>query len=286
MLIRIAYINFWVDPKNDSYLTQFISENIGSVELVRFNENPDLLIASCFGDINRVLHTRAKKKMFYYGENLINYPPYNNDQLLHRTFDLVVGFKSSKGHIRFPLWLIYYPYYNYNADDNVLKYVQAEYDRNMQTDKTIFATHVARHDRNGLRSLICNEVQKYGKVMYPGAFRNNTNRIGLSSKDKIDYISHSTFNICPENSSFEGYCTEKIFQAFEGGTIPLYWGIDSPEPGIIHTNKYCFYRGVDAIEHAITHPDEYTKGPLFTDDAPKMLSDFYQNLIEHIRVLI
>jgi len=286
MPIRIAYINFWVDPKNDGYLTQFISENIGPVELVRFNENPDLLIASCFGDINRVLNTRAKKKIFYYGENLTNYPPYNDDQLLYETFDLVVGFKSSNGHVRFPLWLIYYPYYNYKADDNVLKYVQNEYDRNMQTDKTIFATHVARHDRNGLRSLICDEVQKYGNIMYPGAFRNNTNRIGLSSKDKIDYISHSTFNICPENSGFEGYCTEKIFQAFEGGTIPLYWGVDSPEPGIIHMNKYCFCRGVDTIKHAITHPDEYTKGALFTNDAPKIVSDLYQNLIEHIRVLI
>jgi hypothetical protein len=245
-----------------------------------------LLIASCFGDINRVLNTPAKKKMFYYGENLTNYPPYNDDQLLYETFDLVVGFKSTNGHVRFPLWLIYYPYYNYNPDDNVLKYVQNEYDRNMQKEKTIFATHVARHDRNRLRSLICDEVRKYGIVMYPGAFRNNTKKIGLSSKDKIDYISHSRFNICPENSAFEGYCTEKIFQAFEGGTIPLYWGVDSPEPGLIHTNKYCFCRGVDAIKHVIEHPDEYTKGALFTDDAPKMVSEFYQNLIEHIRVLI
>ena len=286
MPIRISYINFWVDPKNDKYFTNFISENIGPVQLVGVNEYPDILIASCFGDINRVLNTRAKKKMFYYGENLDRYAPYNDDQLLYETFDLVVGFKSSNGHIRFPLWLIYYPYYNYNANDNILKYVQAEYDRNMQNEKTIFATHVARHDRSGIRSFICDEVEKHGKVIYPGDFRNNTDKIGLSSKHKIECISPSKFNICPENSSFEGYCTEKIFQAFEGGTIPLYWGVDLPEPGIIHTNKYCFCRGVDAIGHAITHPDEYRKGPLFTDDAHKIVSDFYQNLIEHIRVLI
>ena len=38
----------------------------------------------------------------------------------------------------------------------------------------------------------------------------------------------------------EGYFTEKIFQAFEGGTIPLYWSIGFPEPDIINKNKYCF----------------------------------------------
>lgn len=32
------------------------------------------------------------------------------------------------------------------------------------------------------------------------------------------------------------YFTEKIFQALEGGTIPIYWAIDFPEPEIINKN--------------------------------------------------
>ena len=62
----------------------------------------------------------------------------------------------------------------------------------------------------------------------------------INTIDKINYIKHSLFNICPENSSSEGYTTEKIFQAFEAGTIPLYWGYDLPEKDILNKNKYCF----------------------------------------------
>ena len=32
------------------------------------------------------------------------------------------------------------------------------------------------------------------------------------------------FNLCPENSSYPGYVTEKLFHAFYSGAIPIYWG--------------------------------------------------------------
>ena len=85
---------------------------------------------------------------------------------------------------------------------------------------------VCRHDRGGQRTAIYNELSKYGKIKSPGAFKKITQSIGPSKKEKIDYISQSIYNICPENSSYEGYHTEKIFQALEAGTIPLYWAID------------------------------------------------------------
>jgi len=37
-------------------------------------------------------------------------------------------------------------------------------------------------------------------------------------------ISHYKFNFCPENSSFEGYITEKPIQAIISGSIPVYTG--------------------------------------------------------------
>ncbi len=271
-MVKLAYINFWKDPTNDNYFTHFISENIEQAQLVKPTEQPDILIASCMGDINDVIHTDAKCKLFFYGENLNRFPPYNNDDLLHKVFDIIVGFRNTNGHIRFPLWLLYYPYYKYDENNNILKYIQLRYNANIQIPKTMFATHVARHDRSGLRAQLCDAVSIHGPIVYPSEFRNNVKPIGKTVEDKLLFISKSIFNICPENSIYEGYCTEKIFQAFEAGTIPIYWGVDLPERGLINEDKYCF--GPE-----LHYPDE---GPLFTSNGPKIIESYYTNLKKEI----
>lgn len=271
-MIRLAYINFWKDPTNDSYFTHFISENIDQVQVVSPEDKPDILIASCMGDVNNVVNTVAKYKIFFYGENLVRFPPYNNDELLKKVFHSIIGFRNTNDHIRFPLWLMYYPFYKYEKNSNILKYIQSRYDANIRKPKTMFATHVARHDRGGLRAQMCDAVSVYGEIVYPGEFRNNVRPIGKTTEDKIKFISQSIFNICPENSIAEGYCTEKIFQALEAGTIPVYWGVDLPERGLINEDKYCF--GTD-----LHYP---TDGPIFTSDAPNIIESYYVRLKEEI----
>lgn len=276
-MITLAYINFWKDPTNDSYFTNFISENIGQAMVVEPHECPDILIASCMGDINKVTCVNSKCKIFFYGENLDRFPPYNNDTLLNEVFDIVVGFRNTNGHIRFPLWLIYYPYYKFHEKNNLLKYIQSRYEANIRKPKTMFATHVSRHDRGGKRSQMCDSISVYGSIIYPGEFRNNVSRIGRTTEDKISLISQSVFNICPENSIYEGYYTEKIFQAFEAGTIPVYWGVGLPEYGLINDNKYCF--GENTVPDAIKNPSKYLEGPIFTKDGPDIIKGYYENLV-------
>jgi len=294
-MITISYINYWRDPHNDNYFTKFIEENIGPVKKVNPTETPDILIASVFGNINNVQNIKAKCKLFYYGENLNRYCPYNDDKLLTETFDLIVGFKNtdlSKKQIRFPLWLMYYPYYKYNENDNILTYIQNKYNENIKKQKDIFASIIARHDRGGQRKLICNELSKYGDIKAPGSYRNNVQSIGKTPNDKINYISRGTYNICPENTAYEGYFTEKIFEAFEGGTIPLYWAIDLPEPEIINKNKYCFcnINNKDLLEKSIYNvtntPNQYIEGELFTKNAGEKIQLFYSILLENILLKI
>ena len=57
---------------------------------------------------------------------------------------------------------------------------------------------VSRHDREGQRSQITNELKKYGKIYYGGQFKNN---IGYNVENKNSFLSDSTYNVCPENSS-------------------------------------------------------------------------------------
>jgi hypothetical protein len=293
-MITIAYINFWKDSYNDDYFTKFIKHNIGPVKIVNYRQNPDILIASCFGPIDRIKYSNAKLKLFYYGENLDRYPPYNDYKLLQNTFDLIVGFKPTdltQKQIRFPLWLINYDYYKWDDNDNILTYIQNKYNKNIK-NKKVFSTIVCKHDRGGQRTLIYDELQKYGEIKSPGKYRNNTAPIGNTSEDKINYISRGLYTICPENSSFEGYFTEKIFQAFEAGTIPLYWAIDLPETSIINKNKYCFCDIQNkenlkkSIHNVCNNPDEYINGDLFTNQASEEIKLFYSTLSDNIKLNI
>ncbi|MAN25629.1 MAG: hypothetical protein CME10_15315 [Gemmatimonadetes bacterium] len=132
-------------------------------------------------------------------------------------------------------------------------------------------------------------LEKYGTIKSPGKFKNNTLKIGPTSKDKIEYISNSLYNICCENSSFEGYCTEKIFQALEAGTIPLYWGNDLPEKNIIERHKYvfCDINNAESLESSIEYvcknSNQYLCGAVFTKDASKHIKSFYDILITSIK---
>lgn len=293
-MIKISYINFWRDPHNDNYFTKFIEHNIGKVIVVNNNDNPDILISSCMGNIHNVKKIKAKCKLFYYGENLDRYPPYNNFKLLEETFDLIVGFKNTdltKKIIRFPLWLMYYKFYSWDDSNNILNYIQTKYDENIK-EKNNFGSIIARHDRGGQRTIIYNELSKYGQILSPGIYKNNCGSIGSTHQDKINFISKCKYNICPENSCYEGYFTEKIFQAFEGGTIPLYWAIEHPEPNIINKNKYCFCdinnkeKLTENINDVIENSNKYIEGNIFKDDAKNEIQLFYSTLLENIRLFI
>ena len=57
-MITLSYVNFWKDSTNDNYFTQFINKNIDNVQIVNYNNNPDILIASVFGGINIVQNSK------------------------------------------------------------------------------------------------------------------------------------------------------------------------------------------------------------------------------------
>ena len=268
---------------------------IDTIKLVEKNENPDILFCSIFGDINIVKNISAKCKIFFTGENLNFYPgkpPYNNEQLLLETFDLILGFKYtdlSKKRLRFPLWLSHYPFYDTKTDNNIIDYLEKQYLINKNLNKYNIAAIIARHDMGGQRIQITKEVEKYISVLAPGRFYNNTTPIGLTQLDKINYLKQCKYNICPENSESEGYCTEKIFQALESGTIPIYWGVSYPEVDIINENKYCFCdiknpeKMSKSIKDAIENPDKYLEGNIFKENSKEIIQQYYDDLIKYIK---
>ncbi len=64
-------------------------------------------------------------------------------------------------------------------------------------------------------------LNKYRKVLSGGKFLNN---IGGAVDDLREFQSRFKFSIACENSWYRGYTTEKLINALNAGTIPIYWG--------------------------------------------------------------
>lgn len=283
---------FWGQESNlqDWWLSEFIKHNIDpDAKIISHNENPDVLITSCFGNINVIKNINSKCKIFFYGENLDRFPPYNNIELLKENFDIIMGFKNNdieNKMLRFPLWLMYYPFYNYTDENNILKYIQESYNANINNpEKENIGSLIARHDNGGSRTKLYNELSKYVKVLCPSSFIHNTEYIGEGNLNKFNFIKKTTYNVCPENSEFEGYHTEKIFHALEAGCIPIYWAIDKPEKNIINENCYCFVNVKndddikEKIKDVVENKNKYIQvNNLFTDQAKYVVNSFYENL--------
>jgi alpha(1,3/1,4) fucosyltransferase len=66
----------------------------------------------------------------------------------------------------------------------------------------------------------------YGRRWNPEEYRSYRG----TTDNKIETIKNYRFNICYENTKdASGYITEKIFDCFAAGTIPIYWGANNVE---------------------------------------------------------
>lgn len=102
---------------------------------------------------------------------------------------------------------------------------------------------VNAHDKKGTREAIYNGVRDILDVKLAGKWKNNTtDLLNIFNNDKKAYLRTFKFNICAENDNTENYVTEKLFDAFISGCIPLYYGSNNnPEPRLINRNAVIFW---------------------------------------------
>jgi len=125
------------------------------------------------------------------------------------------------------------------------------------------------------------ELSTYRKVDSCGSYMNNLGMNcpgGHSSPEYLDFISKYKFMMCFENTSQPNYFTEKLMNAYYGGTIPIYWGdpliFDKVNPDAILYLKPDFttddvHALINEIRRLDTDEDAYRKKhacPLFKDE--------------------
>jgi hypothetical protein len=72
------------------------------------------------------------------------------------------------------------------------------------------------------RNSLFHNLSKYKKVLSGGKYLNNIGRV-IPYNESQKWLSKCKFIIAYENQSYPGYITEKPFQAYSSGAIPLYY---------------------------------------------------------------
>ena len=223
--IRIKFVDFWDDfVPEQSLFYQLLSQKY-EIELT---DNPDYLFCSVFGDE----HLRYDcVKIFYTGENQC--PDFN-------LYDYAIGFERLTLGDRYFRLPIYYLYANDFAA------MQAKHETVSLDGKEHFCSFVySNNNASPHREAFLNKLNEYQTVSSGGRYRNN---VGGPVADKLQFQLTHKFSIAFENSSYPGYCTEKLVQSFAARTIPIYWG------------RFSFFS--QRLTQSVTMPKRPTRRPL------------------------
>lgn len=213
----VGFADFWGGM--DTFFISILSERY---EVIRNDAQPDYLFFSdeMFGTSNRLFDGKKNVKIFYTGENV---RPDSNRFKFHRaiSFDYI----DEDWHFRLPLYVIdYWMMVHMHGMKTIAEMQQ----RRTGDGKEKFCCFISGNPVSQKRNDLFAVLNAYKKVDAAGPLFNNIGHIlprGLdAAKTKDDFMQGYKFNLCPENSSYPGYVTEKLFHAFYSGTVPIYWG--------------------------------------------------------------
>ncbi len=246
-------INFCDFPKTfDIKRNEFI-DLLSRYYEVEFSDHPDFLFYSCFG--SEYLTYKDCVKIFYTGENVI--PNFNE-------CDYASGFDYLNFEDR-------YFRRNYMVPNRSIN------DRTKVSDNLLnrkFCNFIYYNSGSGegaiLRQEFCKRLMKYKYVDCPGKVLNNMEaedlepRFGDWIASKTEFLKKYKFTIAFENSSSNGYTTEKLYQPLQSFSVPIYWGNplvvrDFNPKAFINSNDYD--NDLDAIIERVKEldndPDKY-----------------------------
>ncbi|MBQ7630413.1 MAG: DUF1919 domain-containing protein [Selenomonadaceae bacterium] len=231
---KINFYNWWA-KSYPNFLSNIIQNYVGNDKV--FN------IFSVFGDHRFVRTCNVENKIFFTGEEVFNWTWYEGyEDYCLNDVDLALGFEHFKNenYLRFPLWLMYI--FESKLDIDLIKNKIAKINAAHSTCK-YECVLINSHDTMNTRTPIYNELKNILQIKCAGKWNNNTDELKtVYGNDKRKYVHEFRFNICPENVNRFGYVTEKIFDAFLSGSIPIYYGSDNnPEEGIINKDAVLFW---------------------------------------------
>lgn len=205
--IRLKYLDqdSTVVTNEDGPFYQILNERYK----LEFDGEPDYVIYGPFGDEH--LKYQKAVKIFYTGECIS--PDFN-------LCDYAIGFDYldyEDRYIRYPLWLKY-------GKEHNLRMESKQCDISNDLSKREFCSFVVSNDfADPMRDELFSRISEYKRVDSGGRYLNNIGQ-PQGVEDKLDFQKKYKFVLACENCSHSGYTTEKLMEAFEAQTVPIYWG--------------------------------------------------------------
>ena len=206
--IYVKYMDFWPAFELSRFdVHRILLERYEVIE----SEKPDYVIFGEFGGENYGIENRINcVKLFLTIEN--RGPNFDNT-------DYAIGIHYIEKGDR---------YFRKPTETHQLSAIQTVYNvtqvKNIDIPSKKFCAWVVSNGGGTERNNFYDKLSQYKVVDSGGSFRNN---VGGPVGDKLEFLSHYKFSICFENSKTQGYISEKLVDAFEAGTIPIYFGDDT-----------------------------------------------------------
>jgi len=240
---KVCVVNFWDGAFDGDFFEFFFRTAFDGIDYVLSPHEADVVISSVFGHTE----TDPKKTIMYIGENVrpnfINYShslSFDHDDYGGRNF-------------RLPLWWSRLAWDGFKQKPRKQNSHNHGYEDLISIDsltkgrtldlsqKTKFCAMVAGNPE-GLRVNLFNSLSQYKQVDGYGLMFGNSLR-----QSKFDILPEYKFCLCPENSVYDGYITEKLIDAYAGLTVPLYSGDISVNEDF-NSHAYLNYQIVKRME--------------------------------------
>lgn len=264
-----------VDLFNPEYHKIWITNRLKDKFKIKFvKNNPDYLIYNVFGDehLNKKYNNSIKIAIFT--ENRI--PDLNE-----------VDYAFGQAHINYLDRYFKIPVFLWCNIKAIKKFRENILNNPMRTK---FCAAVISHGEIGqFRIKFINELNKYKKIDKGGGYLNN---VGGPVKDKIEFLSSFKFSIAMENSEGDGYVSEKLYDSFISGTIPIYFGdytVDeyiNPRSFILIKNEKNIKEKIEFIKEIDNNNEKYhnllKENVLINDNIINIIEKEEKEFLSHI----
>ncbi len=210
-ILKIRFLNQWPGVNIDEF--SFIKEVLEEkYELIITQlDDYDIVIDGLFG--RQKITNQNAIKIFYIGEA---------EPARLKGYDLSLGFDYLEGepnYIRVPIYYLSFG-----------NKVNHQYKRGpCKVDHQFFACFLVsnsvndkKHDGIKARNHLFHRLSLYRDVKSGGRHLNNIGKV-VSKNETNKWLSKCKFTIAYENCSYPGYITEKVFQAYYAGSMPIYY---------------------------------------------------------------
>jgi hypothetical protein len=245
---KVCVVNFWNGAFDGDFFEFFFRTAFDGIKYVHSPHEADVVISSVFGHTQ----TDPAKTIMYIGENVRpSYIGYNHS--LSFDYDTYGG-----RNFRLPLWWSRLAWDGFEQKPRKQNSHNHGYEDLISIDsltngrtldlsqKTKFCAMIAGNPE-GLRINLYNSLHKYKPVDGYGLMFGNSLR-----QSKFDILPEYKFCLCPENSVYDGYVTEKLIDAYAGGTVPIYGGDVSVSEDFNH-NAFLNYQETKDMEKFVEH---------------------------------